>query len=195
MRVPRTAPRPDPTDSSTATNAAATTAPMIATVTMRKRSLAERLVTKVSAISRIAQNANWPQAARENDRNSPPMTISSRKPPPMNADRRPASMRWRMSSPGSTRNAPNTFGSLNVPRGARVEHEPCRRTIRNSPRWPGAKPRWRRRCSRAAAIAVAPRCWRRAWRQRRSRSATGTPTPATQITDGIWPGTSNSDRA
>jgi hypothetical protein len=55
--------------------------------------LAERLVTKPSHITTMAANRNCPQAARENDRNNPATTGSSKSPPPSACERRPVSMR------------------------------------------------------------------------------------------------------
>ena len=69
---------------------------------------------KVKPIIAAAAKANWPQAPRENDRNKAASIISSMR--VLRMTRRPASMRWNTSSPGSTRNAPSTLGSLNVPR-------------------------------------------------------------------------------
>src|SRR5262245_11784362 len=46
------------------------TAPTIVMSAMRRRLLGDRLVRKIMLINSSAANANWPQAARENDRNS-----------------------------------------------------------------------------------------------------------------------------
>ena len=58
-------------DSSAPMNTATSNIPSNAMSTMRMRSLGERLVImKLSTITTMAQNANWPQAPRENVRNS-----------------------------------------------------------------------------------------------------------------------------
>ena len=83
---------------------------------MRNRCCGERLVTKVSAISRTTHRTNWPQAARENDSSRAAMRMSSTTLARTISERRPTSTRWNASSAGSITKAPSTLGSLKVPR-------------------------------------------------------------------------------
>ena len=103
-------------DSSTATSAAASTTTTSAMTIMRERCDCERLVSTISASMAPEVMISMPHAARENDNriasDITPNAIALRSDFPNLSETTLCSA----NSAGKTRNAPNTFGSLKVPR-------------------------------------------------------------------------------
>ena len=103
-------------DSSTAIRAAPATTATIAIVMMRVRSALQRLVRTISTNMKAEVMTSPPQAARENAKRIASAMMPSAIVLRSALLRRSVTTLCRTNNDGRIKNAPSTFGSLNVPR-------------------------------------------------------------------------------